>query len=46
MRGEERRITSEGRRTADRRRAPPPWLRIAILIVTLAVSAYVRQALC
>ena len=41
MRGEERRITSEGRRTADRRRAPPPWLRIAILTVTLAVSAYV-----
>ncbi len=41
MRGEERRITSEGRRTADRRKAPPPWLRIAILIVTLAVSAYV-----
>ena len=41
MRGEERRITSEGRRTADRRKAPPPWLRIAILTVTLAVAAYV-----
>ena len=43
MRGEERRITSEGRRAADRRKGPPPWLRIAILIVTLAVAAYVVQ---
>lgn len=41
MRGEERRITSEGRRAADRRKGPPPWLRIAILVVTLAVAAYV-----
>ncbi len=41
MRGEERRITSEGRRVSDRRKGPPPWLRIGILVVTLAVAAYV-----
>ncbi len=41
MRGNERRITSEGRRAADRRKGPPAWLRIALLTVTLAVAAYV-----
>ena len=41
MRGSERRITSQGRRAADRRKGPPAWLRIAILAVTLAVAAYV-----
>jgi two-component system, cell cycle sensor histidine kinase PleC len=41
LRGEERRISGGGRRAVDRRRAPPPWLRIAILTVTLAVAAYV-----
>ena len=41
MRGNERRITSEGRRSADRRRSAPPWLRIGLLTVTLAVAAYV-----
>ena len=41
MRGEERRITSEGRRSADRHRGPPPWLRIAILALALAITAHV-----
>jgi len=41
LRGNERRITSEGRRAADRRKGPPAWLRIALLTVTLAVAAYV-----
>ncbi len=41
MRGNERRITSEGRRSADRRRSVPPWVRIGLLTVTLAVAAYV-----
>ena len=41
MRGNERRITLQGRRAADRRKGPPAWLRIAILAVTLAVAAYV-----
>ncbi len=41
MRGNERRITAEGRRIADRRKNAPPWLRIALLVVTLAVAAYV-----
>ena len=41
MRGNERRITSEGRRSADRRKGPPAWVRIALLTVTLAVAAYV-----
>ena len=41
MRGNERRITSEGRRSADRRRSAPPWVRIGLLTVTLAVAAYV-----
>lgn len=41
MRGNERRITAEGRRIADRRARAPQWLRIALLTVTLAVAAYV-----
>ncbi len=41
MRGNERRITPQGRRAQDRRKGPPAWLRIAILAVTLAVAAYV-----
>ncbi|WP_439477123.1 ATP-binding protein [Brevundimonas sp.] len=41
MRGEERRITSEGRRTADRYRGPPPWIRIATLTLALAITAHV-----
>ncbi|MGZ9114066.1 MAG: PAS domain-containing protein, partial [Brevundimonas sp.] len=41
MRGNERRITSEGRRSVDRRKGPPAWVRIALLTVTLAVAAYV-----
>ena len=41
MRGNERRITSQGRRAADRRKGAPAWVRIAILAVTLAVAAYV-----
>ena len=41
MRGNERRITPQGRRAADRRKGPPAWVRISILAVTLAVAAYV-----
>lgn len=41
MRGEERRITSEGRRAKDRRRGPPPWMRISILTLALAITAHV-----
>ena len=41
MRGNERRITSEGRRLADRRKSAPPWVRIGLLAVTLAIAAYV-----
>ena len=41
MRGSERRITEQGRRAADQRKGPPAWLRISILVVTLAVAAYV-----
>ncbi len=41
MRGEERRITSEGRRAADRHRGPPPWIRIATLALALAITAHV-----
>ncbi|HST92139.1 MAG TPA: PAS domain-containing protein, partial [Brevundimonas sp.] len=39
MRGNERRITAEGRRTVDRRRNAPPWLSVALLAVTLALAA-------
>jgi len=41
LRGEERRITSEGRRAEDRRRGPPPWMRISILTLALAITAHV-----
>ena len=41
MRGEERRINNEGRRGADRLRAPPTWLRIATLTLALAIAAHV-----
>ena len=41
MRGNERRITSEGRRSIDRRKSTPTWVRIGLLTVTLAVAAYV-----
>ncbi|MBP8062644.1 MAG: PAS domain-containing protein [Brevundimonas sp.] len=41
LRGEERRVTSEGRRTTDRDRGPPRWIRIAILALALAIAAHV-----
>ncbi|KQW82478.1 PAS domain-containing sensor histidine kinase [Brevundimonas sp. Root1279] len=41
MRGNERRLTSQGRRAGDRRKGAPAWVRIAILAVTLALAAYV-----
>lgn len=41
MRGEERRISSDGRRSLDRLRAPPSWLRIATLALALAITAHV-----
>ena len=41
MRGEERRITNEGRRAEDRRKGPPPWMRIATLTLALAITAHV-----
>ncbi|HVL40740.1 MAG TPA: hypothetical protein VM348_01205, partial [Brevundimonas sp.] len=41
MRGNERRITREGRRAVDRRKGPPSWLRIALLTVTLALAVCV-----
>jgi len=41
LRGEERRISSDGRRSSDRRRGPPPWLRIATLALALAITAHV-----
>ncbi len=41
MRGEERRVTSEGRRATDRDRGPPRWIRIAILTLALAIAAHV-----
>ena len=40
MRGEERRIT-QGRRSADRERGAPAWLRISILALALAITAHV-----
>jgi two-component system, cell cycle sensor histidine kinase PleC len=40
VRGQERRITGQGRRTADRRRGPPTWLRILVLGAALAISLY------
>jgi two-component system cell cycle sensor histidine kinase PleC len=41
LRGEERRITQQGRRAADREKGPPAWLRIAILALALAITAHV-----
>ncbi len=41
MRGNERRITNQGRRASDGRQGAPAWLRVLILFVTLAVAAYV-----
>ena len=41
MRGNERRITNQGRRASDGRRSAPAWLRVLILSLTLAVAAYV-----
>ena len=41
MRGEERRISPQGRRAADRDRGPPAWLRIALYVLVLAISAHV-----
>ncbi len=44
MRGEERRITPQGRRAADRDKGPPAWLRIAIYVLVLAIAAHVLLA--
>jgi two-component system, cell cycle sensor histidine kinase PleC len=41
LRGEERRITNEGRRAEDRRKGPPPWMRVATLALALAITAHV-----
>lgn len=41
MRGNERRITNQGRRASDGRRSAPAWVRVLILSLTLAVAAYV-----
>ena len=41
MRGNERRITNQGRRASDGRRGAPAWVRVLILALTLAVAAYV-----
>ena len=41
MRGNERRITTQGRRASDGRQGAPAWLRVLILFLTLAVAAYV-----
>jgi two-component system cell cycle sensor histidine kinase PleC len=41
LRGEERRITNQGRRAADRDKGAPSWLRIAILGSALAMAVYV-----
>ncbi|WP_374513732.1 PAS domain-containing sensor histidine kinase [Brevundimonas sp.] len=41
MRGEDRRITPQGRRAADRDKGPPAWLRIAIYALVLAIAAHV-----
>ena len=41
MRGNERRITNQGRRASDGRSSAPAWLRVLILSLTLAVAAYV-----
>lgn len=41
MRGEERRISPQGRRASDRERGAPAWLRISILALALAIAAHV-----
>jgi len=41
LRGEERRISPQGRRASDRERGAPAWLRIAILALALAITAHV-----
>lgn len=41
MRGEERRISPQGRRASDRERGAPAWLRISILALALAITAHV-----
>ncbi len=41
MRGNERRVTNEGRRVSDRHKGPPPWMRIATLVLALAITAHV-----
>jgi two-component system cell cycle sensor histidine kinase PleC len=41
LRGNERRITSQGRRAADRQKAPPAWLRISIYVLMLAIGAQI-----
>jgi len=41
LRGEERRISPQGRRASDRERGAPAWLRIAILTLALAITAHV-----
>jgi two-component system cell cycle sensor histidine kinase PleC len=41
LRGEERRITPQGRRAADRDHGPPAWLRIGIYVLVLAIAAHV-----
>lgn len=41
MRGEERRISPQGRRASDRERGAPAWLRISILTLALAITAHV-----
>jgi two-component system cell cycle sensor histidine kinase PleC len=41
LRGEERRISPQGRRASDRERGAPAWLRISILTLALAITAHV-----
>ena len=41
MRGEERRISPQGRRASDRERGAPAWLRISILALALAITVHV-----
>ncbi len=40
MAGQERRTTGEGRRATDRRRGPPPWARILVLLVAVGLGLY------
>jgi two-component system cell cycle sensor histidine kinase PleC len=41
LRGDERRISPQGRRASDRERGAPAWLRISILTLALAITAHV-----